>query len=67
MPKHRITRLDSQRGTLWAIESAVRQPNRRYRWNIVAVFRAEREAAECMSSMLEGREPLNGRLKLEGD
>lgn len=65
MPKHRITRLDSHQGTLWAVESAIRQPNRRYRWNIVAVFLAERDATECMSSMLEGREPLNGRLRLE--
>jgi hypothetical protein len=65
MPNHRITRLDSQQGTLWAVESAIRQPSKRYRWNIVAVFRAERAATECMSSILEGREPLNGRLKLE--
>jgi hypothetical protein len=65
MPKHRIKRLDSQQGTLWAVESATRQTKKRYRWNIVAVFRAEREATECMSSMLEGREPLNGRLRLE--
>ena len=65
MPDHRITRLDSQLGTLWTVESAIRETKRRFRWNIVAVFQSHREAVECLSSMAQGREPSEGRLPLQ--
>ncbi len=64
MPKRRITQLDRKSGALWVVESVAGNSGKRARWDIVAVFYSQREAAECMSMMVEGPEPVARRLQL---